>query len=1479
MMKGTETPLSDNSISVQADLDNTVDTDQSTDITAFLGRNFNLGKTVKETCNIESVKKKVHRCKECGEAFSREAALKKHLLEHETGEENDMFKQEMDADETDLQMANYACAECKNTYSTSLGLIHHNRIKHAGANEQELLAHIQGTDRLRKIAEDSAIVKTPVKSKKRKRSLQGSSNSQEQACKREKLDEKGLKMYECLYCPSSFKTFQAAMNHEKDSHPYKSANKPEIGCPTTPQYSKTGRLITKSRKLIERFNCPHCPKSFDLEKSLNSHITVQHFVKEEKDNALKSPTKQVQSKQGNVKLDGYKCQKCDKVFEQIINLRRHQMMKHKEKWDDTDVKLEAAESEIPTASGSMIYDCDVCKEKFSVLSAVQQHMKAVHDENDTPIVKSEMKSNKKRKLKATHLKTEGNGGGCGEDSGQIHRCAECYKSFKWKKNLSSHMRSFHSEANTKTKTCGICNKVFPNEHSIEEHMKTHDTTFDCAHCSKHFTSELSLKSHETQMHKNVRESLLVCNICTEKFTSKAKLLQHMLTHTSLMGKSTPDKPEPEKELRFSCKKCGKKFLNPWQIRLHNAKVHSMAAFSKVSKVRTIGNVKTRRQSADSISSVETRSKIKKAVLASKIKKAVAASKTTLLKKRKSTLTDVKIRKTGLPPKLSPKLSTAKTLPKSLGPPKLRLGPASYKAKFGASKQSPKPAASATLKMKLGPASYKAKFEASKQSPKPTASATLTPKIAKSAESKKDEPAASIPPVTCNICQKEFKKRRYLNKHMKNVHKVNKELNSMNVHKGNKELKSMKRVKCLYCRECHQMFWTMEQFEVHVKTQHPDRAALELDKQVMQRLVKTEMASPNRAGSLSALEDDDSGVPVQYKCEFCNTIMWTKQSFEDHIIKYHPDHVDEYGINEDVLTESKPQIELVDDRHDPTNFLNIELYNDITCDKLSTQPVVKIKKMTDTLTKSSVDVDPDVNDENLEEPYYSESKCPQINDGNEQHMETEEVLDVDINKSNEDKNENINDKMQGDVDEIQKRAMESESVDYLDYVRDKDNVDKSLASIGDKDDDTEGQTIEEVDHEKKFKEIQATGSASLGRNVSYMVTEQHKPVADVTTNLHSTLLEQAYREPSNETEQHTPVVDSTTDLHNTSFEQACKAPSYETEQHTPVEDSTTDLRSTSLEQAFRKPSNETEQHTPVEDSTTDLHRTSLEQAYREPSNETEQHTSVEDSTTDLHSTSLEQAFSQPERGGLLQNTDSNELVPNKENYKYVQNMESNGYFFVEGSSSEGMFNVTSPSRNNVEGYTSTEEYIEQLKPSLESAASSNDIQSSPENIVMKNEDHLDLAENTSFSDQANDVSEIQLVNYKKMSSVTESIQRAEQAEPGQASTTDQLEEYVKYNNIAQQPDAISADNITKTQSFEESVEETVSSTHDWNTEEYLSNIKEVGYSTYASEDLGTNETAFAMQQVVSYADQDIVGNHVQFTSKTDAILGSEPMETE
>ena len=213
---------------------------------------------------------------------------------------------------------------------------------------------------------------------------------------------------------------------------------------------------------------------------------------------------------GRGEQERFPCDKCDKNFPSMSNLKRHEKQMH---------------------FGEK-HTCQICGQEFSRKYKLNAHMKFVHDDSSDSSQFECKNCNKKFDQKFTferHCKL-------------IHRCSMCDETFCTLKQLASHR-----SANHKSFSCQKCGKIFKD--GVQ--LRKHENFQTCEFCDRDFCNLQELTRHQKQ-HKET----LKCSFCAQAFSTRRWLTKHK--------ENRSDKP---------CPVCAKMFCYPVHLNAHISQKH------------------------------------------------------------------------------------------------------------------------------------------------------------------------------------------------------------------------------------------------------------------------------------------------------------------------------------------------------------------------------------------------------------------------------------------------------------------------------------------------------------------------------------------------------------------------------------------------------------------------------------------------------------------------------------------------------------------------------------------------------------------------------------------------------------------------------------------------------------------------------------------------------------------------------------------
>ncbi|XP_060533642.1 MDS1 and EVI1 complex locus protein EVI1-A-like isoform X2 [Cylas formicarius] len=213
-----------------------------------------------------------------------------------------------------------------------------------------------------------------------------------------------------------------------------------------------------------------------------------------------------------VKVCHFKCEKCTKIFTNLVEYQTHmESVKDAPECDyeQCDIclqKLRRGDLRNHKEEQHSSHVCEECGKSFSSLIALKSHQRNVHPKESYP-------------------------------------CPHCEKVLKTMNSLQCHIRHVHKEEDDREQyqkfMCDRCPKRYEKRSSLERHLKWHDNIrdYECEQCYKSFFTSNELLCHARLMHSN--EETFFCEICGKGFVRSDYLRRHMAYHAKYVDSSCP----------------------------------------------------------------------------------------------------------------------------------------------------------------------------------------------------------------------------------------------------------------------------------------------------------------------------------------------------------------------------------------------------------------------------------------------------------------------------------------------------------------------------------------------------------------------------------------------------------------------------------------------------------------------------------------------------------------------------------------------------------------------------------------------------------------------------------------------------------------------------------------------------------------------------------------------------------------------------
>ncbi|XP_021349969.1 uncharacterized protein LOC110448180 [Mizuhopecten yessoensis] len=445
-----------------------------------------------------------------------------------------------------------------------------------------------------------------------------------------KLEKNGK--FRCCECSKMFKTYKVLNLHISRQHNMCSENYCDICNKTLGDKYSYDRHLQGDKHLRNEQSQQYQPSAskrvnqFEVVNSSEAANNAVAGLKRSVKLIIRTlPAKRIRKNRKKTENKIYKCDHCEHSVTKYSDLRPHYIDVHSNHILVCDIcdmtfisqkalkhhnqsKLHQANlEEVEGKNTQNIYQCDVCKHRFTEEGWKQFHMEVYHlhpnseealqkkiggiditskvyadylksvkhldraEKVNCPVCDKSLK--KEHVLEHLRLHTGNKPFMCrycnfgfisalslrrhllGHMGLTERKCEECGKEYKKISSYKEHMLQHEMEKAGKQKfMCDICGQAFYLQKQLNNHMRRHGErkfkcSFDNCHWSFYFSNEL-----ESHMRSHTREKPFLCDICGYAAATKNRLLRHSRTHTG--------------ERKFHCEYCTYKAGTSTHLRRH-----------------------------------------------------------------------------------------------------------------------------------------------------------------------------------------------------------------------------------------------------------------------------------------------------------------------------------------------------------------------------------------------------------------------------------------------------------------------------------------------------------------------------------------------------------------------------------------------------------------------------------------------------------------------------------------------------------------------------------------------------------------------------------------------------------------------------------------------------------------------------------------------------------------------------------------------
>ena len=219
-----------------------------------------------------------------------------------------------------------------------------------------------------------------------------------------------------------------------------------------------------------------------------------------------------------------------------------------------------------------VFCCDKCDKTFKAISQLKRHEEVIHFKKKLKCPQCDVQIYRVDNLK-THLQKVH-----GSLSEKKFKCEVCNASFRKKSDLERHSSTLRTN-------CNICSEVFCTLRQLQQHSNDKHLRYECENCNKKFKTKFILERHCQGSINSDGTLKNKCGNCDKKCCSVVELRNHEKVHKingldcPYCGKITSSKfrlrTHIGKRENIVCNECGKLCCNSKDLKSHHQKEHFM----------------------------------------------------------------------------------------------------------------------------------------------------------------------------------------------------------------------------------------------------------------------------------------------------------------------------------------------------------------------------------------------------------------------------------------------------------------------------------------------------------------------------------------------------------------------------------------------------------------------------------------------------------------------------------------------------------------------------------------------------------------------------------------------------------------------------------------------------------------------------------------------------------------------------------------